>query len=244
MPIHSTCSVQRDCFNQFVQNKKTNEILKTEMKIAVMTAIFGGIDVRKTIPEQTMFFKEEFFDETNCDLNNDLMPNDRQRALFFKTMGHTMTDADIIIWVDGKIQITAPDFIEQCVDALGNNDIAIMKHLYRKCIYEEVDHIEHCIKHGNEYLTTRYAHRPIRKQVELYRAEGYPENNGLNDCCIIARRNNEMTNMIFDNWWQECQLEWFDQISIQYMAWRYGIKIHPIIFKSGSFVDTPHILLK
>lgn len=212
--------------------------------VALMTAIFGGIDERKEVPEQNYkYYTEYFYDDSSGDLSRSKL-SDRTKALFFKAQGHCLVDEEIIIWVDGKIQINSNDFIQQCVDALGSNHIAIMKHLFRKCIYEEVDHIEHCIRNGNEYLATRYAHRPIRKQVEYYRGFGYPVNNGLNDCCIICRRNDPMTNMIFDQWWQECKREYFDQTSIQFQAWRYNVPIQPIVFKPESFTDIPHKVLK
>lgn len=198
--------------------------------IALTTAIFGGIDDKKEVPEQTVQANQYFFNEVNSmvyDNNGGDNISDRIRALYFKTQGHKVVGKEeIIIWVDGKIQINSGDFIEQCVVALGDNDLAIMKHLYRKCVYEEVDHIEHCIRHGNDYLTTRYAHRPIRKQVESYRRRGYPENNGLNDCCIICRRNNSATNKLFDEWWDVCFQDFFDQVAIQFLAWKSKIRMN------------------
>lgn len=212
---------------------------------ALVTAIFGAIDEKKEVPEQSIEFNEHFFDETCLWMIDELTEkSDRIKALWFKSQAHQVLTEDIFLWIDGKIKITCYDFIEQCLNALGENDIAIMKHHWRSCIYEEVDHIEHCIKHSNEYLSTRYAHRPLRKEVEFYRSQGYPEKNGLNDCCVIIRRNNTKMNDMFDEWWSLCKEDYFDQVAIQYLCWKGGVKIQPIIFKPGSYIDVPHIKLQ
>lgn len=211
------------------------------MSLAIVSAIFGGIDQKKDIPAQSVPFNEYHFTESDYLID---ASSDRVRALYFKTQGHKVVNEDIILWIDGKVQILAYDFAEQCLAALGDNDIAIMKHHWRSCIYEEIDHIEHCIKEGNEYLATRYAHRPIRKEVELYRSMGYPAGRGLNDCCIIIRRNNERVNAMFDDWWDVCQRDYFDQVAIQFLAWANKIDIQPIIFKPGSYSDIPHIKMQ
>lgn len=203
------------------------------MQVALITAIIGGIDEVKEVPEQTIPFTRLLFTDPIEGANP------RQQALYFKTQIHKLTTADYYIWIDGKIQITSSDFIQQCIDGLGAGNIAILKHHERKCIYQEVDHIEHCIKHGNPYLTPRYAHRPIRQQVEAYRTQGYPANAGLNDCCIFIVRGQTMAE-IFEKWWYECQMDWFDQTSIRFLCWFYEQPINSIIFKPGSFKDIPH----
>jgi len=204
------------------------------MTTALVTAIIGGIDEVKPVPEQTVPFTRYLFTEP-LDGNNP-----RQQALYYKTQIHKTCEADLYIWIDGKVQITSPDFIKQCVDALGFGNISILKHHERNCIYKEVDHIEMCISKGNPYLTPRYAHRPLRKQVEAYRTQGYPVNAGLNDCCIFIVRGQTMAD-IFDKWWYECQMDWFDQISIRFLCWFYQQPINNIVFKPGSFADIPHV---
>lgn len=204
------------------------------MTITLTTAIIGGIDEPKPVPEQTVHYERLLFTEPIAG------SNPRQQALYYKTQLHTLSDADYHVWIDGKVQVTSPDFIQQCIDALGTGNIAILKHHERNCIYKEVDHIEMCISKGNQYLTPRYAHRPIRAQVEAYRTQGYPANAGLNDCCIFIVRGNTMAD-IFDKWWYECQMDWFDQISIRFLCWFYQQPINDIVFKPGSFKDIPHV---
>jgi hypothetical protein len=207
------------------------------MKIALVTAVIGGIDEIKEVPEQTLKYDRLVFTEPFPGTEN-LSP--RNQALYYKTQIHTFGNYDFYIWIDGKVQVTSGDFIEQCLAALTDN-IAILKHHERTCIYQEVDHIEHCIKKGNEYLKVRYANRPIRKQVDVYKSCGYPANNGLNDCCIFVVRGQTMWK-VFNDWWYECSyFDWFDQTSIQFLCWHNKKKINSIIFKPGSFKDIPHV---
>ncbi len=211
--------------------------------IAWITSIFGGIDEPKPIPEQSIkFIHYHFSEENNPTALNGL--NDRMKALYFKTQMHRIIEADYFIWTDGKIRIISNNFIHAVLKQLDHNEFGILKHQYRKCIYKEVDHIEHCIKEGNKYLATRYETRPIRKEVEFYRAQGYPVNNGLNDCKIFIVKNTPRTNLLFDEWWQSCLNDSFDQIAIQFLAWKQDIKIIPLIFNRVHYIDVPHKLLK
>ena len=211
------------------------------MKIAHITAVIGGIDEQKEVPKQTLCADRYFYDKPAL-----LQFNDRIEALFYKQQHHNLLpDYDLYIWTDGKVQIVANDFYEQLVNQLGENEIGILKHHERKCIYTETDHIYHCISKGNEYLRVRYEHRPLRTQVEQYRSMGYPVNNGLNDCCIFITRNTETVRNIFNKWWLVCsKYDHFDQTAIQYICWKAGVKIVPIEFRKGSFIDVPHKVLK
>jgi len=210
--------------------------------LVIVTAVIGGIDQPKEIPPQTVEFERKFYTHKEPFIEG----NDRMQALWYKcnlikySIGHGIT-----IWVDGKIQINSSDFVEQILQHMDGQDIAVLKHGERACIYQEVDHIEHCMRKGNEYLLTRYSRKPIRRQVEAYRYFGYPANNGLNDCCIIAVRNNDTMQKVFAAWWQDVyDCDGFDQTALQFHCWQAGVKINPIIFKPGSYTDTPHAILK
>lgn len=214
------------------------------LNITVVTAVIGGIDQQKEIPQQTVPYTREYFTDPPAAM---IEGNDRMKALFYKcNLPHY--GGDIAIWLDGKVQITSPDFIEQIVAHMQDSDgLAVLKHHERKCIYTEVDHIEHCMKKGNQYLLTRYKDKPIRRQVEAYRYFGYPANAGLWDCCIIAvEPYTAGIKNIFANWWQDVyRCNGFDQTALPFHAWREGVKIKPIVFSQGSaFKDVPHLTLK
>lgn len=213
------------------------------MKIAVITAVIGGIDKAKIFPEQSMKFEQHFFTEPPEGITG----NDRMQALYYKCQMHRLgIDADVFIWLDGKVQPTTHDFIERIISALGYNRVAALKHHERDCIYKEIDHIENCMRHGNKYMLTRYKDKPIRKQVEAYRYFNYPANNGLFDCCIIAMHNNDRAREVSDSWWYDVYFaNGFDQVALPFYAWKKGLKIQPINFKRDvEFKDVPHLVLK
>jgi len=211
------------------------------LKIAVFTAVIGGIDAPRDAPLQNIPVDFYYYTEGAPGV----VGNDRTQALWYKT--HIVFDEryDIVIWLDGKIQVLALDFIEQVVNALGTNEVSVLKHHERACIYQEVDHIEHCMRKGNKYLLTRYQNKPIRAQVEAYRYFGYPKNNGLGDCAIIAAWAIPKTQEIFEAWWKDVyKLNGFDQVALPFYCWRAGVEISPIVFKPASFIDVPHTVLK
>lgn len=215
------------------------------MRVNISTAIVGGIDKPKCIPFQVM---EQGNSLSLSFYNEDYVPDwylkypHRTQALYFKTNLHELHSlSDYCIWIDSKVQIDSVDFVQQCLNAIGDGDIAILKHGERTCVYEEIDYIESQIIQGNRYLAARYAHRPIRQQVEYYRAAGYPKNNGLNDCSIFIFKNNKTMDNIMHHWWHDCLKGNFDQISIQYICWLMETKIRSIDFRNETFHLVKHL---
>lgn len=213
-------------------------------KPIIVSAIIGGIDTPKIIPAQSVPFDEWHITEPPAGIAG----NDRTQALYYKCNLHTiLPERSTIIWLDGKIQVTSPDFVKQIVEALYNSQhgLCILKHGERKCIYEEIDYIEKEMRRGSRYLKTRYADKPIRRQVEAYRYFGYGKNNGLNDCSIMAINNNDYTEPVYRDWWQDVyECNGFDQTAIQFHAWRHGVKITDLVFSPYSFKLVSHNLIK
>lgn len=209
------------------------------MKISLITANIGNIDDIHEVPEQTIEHERLYFTE------NTTGQSDRMAALYYKTQPHKFSDADIFIWIDAKIKITSPDFIQQCLDALGEGDLAIIKHHERNCVYDEINHILHCMIKGNDYLLQRYKDKPMKEQLGWFERVGYPKKSGLHDCKIIVARNNFRVKDLLGSWWGVIRyLNFFDQTTIHVLAWQHDIPITSIIFKPGSFEDVPHKVLK
>lgn len=211
------------------------------MKIALITAITGGMDDWKDIPEQSVAFTQHRYTDEHVPEQYQCL-NQRTRALYFKQQMHEyLPGYDVYIWVDGKVQILAYDFVEQCIKALGDGDLAILRHGSRSSCREEVEYITNQIAKGDKYLSTRYAHRDLPGQLKIMQDNGYPDDRGLNDCSIIAVRNNNKTKNVFNGWWTSCKYQgWFDQIAIQLAAWICGVTITPIDFKPASFKLVKH----
>jgi len=216
------------------------------MRIAIITGITGGMDDFKGFPLQMVTngqLDAVFTRLTDKDVPKEFQHlNKRTQALYFKQqMMNYMPGFDLYLWIDGKVQVDTHHFVQQCIDALGDNDLAILEHGTRKCVYEEVRYITEQIENGSDYLAKRYADRGLIEQANLMLSAGYPEDAGLNDCSIFIVRNKESTKRLFGSWWDRCKHEKaFDQIWIRYLAWSQYIKIQPIKFRPNSFHLVKH----
>ena len=137
---------------------------------------------------------------------------------------------DISVWVDGDVKITSN--IDELVDRyLIDSDYAVLNHEFcglsttgnlnvRKCIYEEAKFIKwlgdnHPRKHYKDDLNV------INSQVERYRNDGYPENNGQARNTILIRRHNSDIIDTMEDWWKEVKYgSKRDQLSFPYVAWK------------------------
>jgi hypothetical protein len=99
----------------------------------------------------------------------------------------------------------------------------------RKCVYEEARFIQWL---GDQNPNKEYKDNMniIHSQVDRYRKDGYPENNGLARTTVVFRRHNEedvITNS--ENWWSEMKYgSRRDQISFNYVAWKHNLKFNYI----------------
>ena len=90
-------------------------------------------------------------------------------------------------------------------------DFNMMKHPCRTCIYQEAE----TIKKENIDKSLNFI-----PQMERYRAEGFPENFGLNACGIIGRKKGN-ANIIYERtWWHQVMTgSHRDQLSFDYVRW-------------------------
>lgn len=213
------------------------------MKIALITAITNNFDEPKVIPEQTvphirLLFTEKEVPEQYRHLDS------RTQALYFKQQMHRYApEFDVWIWVDGKIQIDRTDFIQQCLDALGDNGLAILKHGERNCVYEEINYIIKKTRAESPYFVSRFANRldVLNGDLKNLRDSNYPKNNGLHDCSVMVWRNSPGNEFLQNEWWGQCsKYKRFDQSEIHYLAWFNGRKITPIELTPGSFHLVKH----
>ena len=144
---------------------------------------------------------------------------------------------EISVWVDGDVKITA-DINDLVNKYLEKKDYAVFNHEFcgvsttgnlnvRRCIYEEARFIKwlgdnHPKKHYKDNLDV------INKQVERYRKEGYPENNGQARNTIIMRRHNKKSVIkTMEDWWEEVSYgSKRDQLSFPYVAWKNELEFN------------------
>jgi hypothetical protein len=170
-----------------------------------------------------------------------------RNARKYKILPHKfLPEYDVSIWIDGNVLVRGDvnELVEKYLDkvnmAVYNHSSLkpiplgisgkIKKYILgpkttqpesnqgRDCIYEEAEILIKMTDSG------KFKDHPeiIKKQVEKYRAEGYPEHNGLLSSMIMLRRHNESEVIqTMEDWWKELKLHSRrDQLSFNYVAWK------------------------
>jgi hypothetical protein len=218
--------------------------------VCVYTAIFGDYDELKPIPEQDVAC------DCVCFTDNPLVRNPgkwriihapvlldqhpRIRARFFKILHDRVfkearladptsllqrffrgrTRYDRTIWIDGSIQIKSSAFAREFTDYIGPSGWSMFIHPNRNCIYTEAEVSK---------TMAKYFDQPIDEQIEAYRTEGYPVENGLVATGLIARSTSADLTAINEGWWNE-NIRWSyqDQLSLPLVLWRLGRRYDPV----------------
>lgn len=210
------------------------------MKKAIITAIFGNYDTLKTPSVMTKGW--DYICLTDRNLVSDKWQvvsaparfNDPSKnARYYKIM--PLLDRDIIIWVDGSIQINCD--LDNFVSKYYKDDITIMDHPHRGCVYEEA---QACIDREKDDPDI------IKKQIEKYRKENYPENNGMIASGIFIRNNKQRVKELLYDWSEQVtNYSKRDQISFNYVAEKHPeVRINLIpfsILENSLFNLNPHV---
>lgn len=135
----------------------------------------------------------------------------RRTARWHKVNSHVLFPyADITVWVDGSQSFKPVLLFADLIRPHLQHSVATFKHPIRNCVYQELNA---CIKYrkDNELL--------MRKQIESYRADGYPPHNGMVETACVIRRNTPEIVAFNKAWWAEIDKHSFrDQLSFNYVA--------------------------
>ena len=143
----------------------------------------------------------------------------RKQARMNKWLVHKYINANYSLWIDSNVIIKV-DINSLIEKYLSDADIAICLHGIRNCIYKEA---EVCRKHHLDYAEV------IDKQMEKYKSEGYPENNGLYETTVILRRHTKEIEKLNEAVWNEiCNGSIRDQLSFDYVVWKLGIRVNTL----------------
>lgn len=193
------------------------------MKKVIYTCIVGDYDDLTTPP----FLEDwDYICYTDQPLKSDiweireiptelkyLSPIKQQR--YIKLHPHLLfPEYDFSLWIDANVTINKNfnKYIEQNCTEEGTV-LFIGKHPSRNCIYREAITCKTMKKDSDEI---------INKQMDKYRNEGFPENMGLPQSCIIFRYHNEQSCIdLMNTWWNEIeQFSHRDQLSFNYALWK------------------------
>lgn len=164
-----------------------------------------------------------FTDKTYSNTQWEIRPSCREftdanrNAKIHKILSHKyFPETEYSLWMDGTIllQTSTKYLIDKYIK---NTDVAVFKHPTRNCLYAEAQVCQ------NKLLDDPQI---IQQQIDRYKAEGYPENNGLVEATIILRRHTEQTKQFNELWWEEIKKgSRRDQISFNYAASKCNVKI-------------------
>lgn len=134
-----------------------------------------------------------------------------------------LKDYDYSLWIDGNIDVKT-SYIFECVDKVrGKNiDLSIPSHYERDCIYDEAKVIIQD-KIDNEDI--------VKKQIRLFREEGFPAHYGLNETNIMYRNHHsDKIISIMEEWWYFVKnYSKRDQLSLSYVLWKNNIPLNYLI---------------
>ncbi len=135
-------------------------------------------------------------------------------------------DYNYSLWLDANISINTKNIFEKCNKYIKKDVlIAIPLHPERNCIYKEAEIIKQ--------LNIDYPQK-VNKEMRFLQKNHYPQNNGLSETCIIFRQHNKIQPML-DLWWEMIKkYSKRDQLSCNFAAWRYNIKIIPMYNQAGA----------
>lgn len=193
-------------------------------KGVVYTAITGGYDALST-PVYIDPDLDYICFTDNPDMKSDhwkivLLDNpeglDRTRmARKAKILCHEYVgEYDHSIWTDGSVVINKD--LHELVDLYHrSSSLLCFPHYERDCIYDEG---EKCLEMGKGDPET------LKRQLERYRSEGYPEHNGLVETTVLIRDHHDPAlKELMNVWWNELKNETVrDQLSFNYSCHKTG----------------------
>jgi hypothetical protein len=203
--------------------------------LAIYTAILQGRDVYKEPPKGK--FDTFLFTDTPIPTGRarvvpvaePLVQDAVRSARFIKTLPHLFFhDHEYTLWMDGSMSLKHTD-IKSVLKVLRDADVATFRHRCRDCVYDE---LEACIAFGHDDPEL------MRRQIEEYRAKGYPAHNGLAETMVVLRRMNPKTAAFGNLWWSHISKgSRRDQLSFNPVAWLTNTRV---VYFEGNVEDNPH----
>lgn len=222
-----------------------------KIRVAVVSAVFGGVDTwkpfcKQVLPEWAEWAGLYRYDEANTPVPLPNLP-DRLRAKYFKTQCYRVNEwekcnADVVVWIDGNIEVTRPDFVEYMVTPIKNGSyFTIQKHHERQTIGEEIDFI---LSTDNPYLLIRYGKQPLAKEYDYYIGQGMPSDAPLYSCNVFALYCEYFAIELLNEWWRLClEWSWFDQSAFSYIASVNDYDVNIATVDLGGVLHSPYFKL-
>lgn len=207
-------------------------------RIAVYTAVFGGYEGAIPQPAQEGVDYIRFTDEPvgargwEERIVERRLGDPVREARRYKVLAHEFLPGyDVSVWMDANYLVIG-DIRSLAAERLSNAPMAVFDHAAtrsdpRRCVFDEYESI---MEMGHAAGRLKDDPDLMRAQIERYRAEGYPDHNGLTFTAVLLRRHNDPAVVrTMERWWSEIERgSRRDQLSIDYAAWREGLELERI----------------
>lgn len=194
------------------------------MKKIAFTCIFGDTDSLKeplkTTPgwDFVCYTDNPSLTSKTWDIELVSSGDPKKMSRYVKCINH-FKEYDISLYIDATFQI------KRTIDLFAlnkRNGIWLNSHPQRQCLYEEAQIVI------DKSLDSK---ETIVNQINRYRQEGYPEQNGLYRCGIMVRNpKDERVTELCNKWWEEIENgSHRDQVSFPYACWATGVVPNTIL---------------
>jgi hypothetical protein len=140
-----------------------------------------------------------------------------------KILSHLfLADYDITVWIDGNFTLEKLT-VELVQDIASRAPVALCKHQFRNCIYEEAIEI---LKRSID------ASSPVLKQMQCYQSRQFPAQFGLHATAFLLRNHNDSHTIKMNmRWWELLSTNSKrDQLSFDYVRWEANISVMTLPF--------------
>ncbi|MCK5816176.1 MAG: DUF616 domain-containing protein [Flavobacteriaceae bacterium] len=173
-------------------------------------------------------------------LKNDELDSNHLRNRHSKLLPHLyFKEYEISIYIDSNYLIIGD--VLKLIAELKDFKMAIFDHNQaddaRDCIYDEYDAI---LELGKKERAYKDDPKIMKEQLDFFRDQKYPKNNGLIFAAVLIRRHNdkEVIKMMEDWWNIVSSKSKRDQLSFDYIAWKNNFK--PIILEGDLRKGNPY----
>lgn len=148
---------------------------------------------------------------------------------------------DIYIWLDGSMSFTRKDCVEWFMDQLGDKDMLVFKHPWRKSAQQESDHIEDHLQKGKPYITSRYKNGLHKEQLADIQLDTSYIDDELFTSTVFVYRNTRKVQTALLAWWSSTSRFFtVDQIVFPYVLRKYQLDLS--VIKESQY-KIPYITL-
>jgi hypothetical protein len=221
----------------------------SKKKIVVYTAIFGGYDQLKPLINHPGCDYVCFTDDAS--LQSDIFQirvrprhfdDPVREARYYKILSHQVfPDYEYSLWMDAGARSLLTDLESFVLNSVAQYPIALMGCPGKIDLNET---LALCMQYKKDDESR------MRAQVEEYQKAGYPKGIPTSATGVIVRdHTNAKVKEFNEAWWAEvARHSRRDQLSVNYVAWKLGLKLHtieelewkPPCHRCKAFIFEPH----